>query len=440
MRNVLAHRAAVVGASAMLLLFPFSTAAQADPVTQPDSTTQLSADALPAELVEAITRDLKISPQEYLDRAAKAQELGSYAQDFRAEHPDGFAGAWIGLDGQPVVAVTTTEAAAKAAEAGYTTRIAPVSANGLEKTLSDVNGWIAGLPKDVASQINSASIDVLENRVVIDVVNSPIGQALNLPTLLANVKVMLSPGGGGPVERGPLGGDTYITTVGELPKTPIGEISVCSLGFNGVDDSGQSYNISAGHCNPAEGQPSPVFLPNHQNVDDSQQIGAFSHSSVGNPADKLDYSLIKLNDAGVQAGLDRPTIRGANGTALQITGTARPVVGAPICKSGQTSSFTCGVVAADHVETQLFMADGSNRVINGFAGTACTLAGDSGGAIVTGTLALGITSGSNASGAPNCTEANLVLAPEGGTANLGIPVADIVTAAGSGLQVRTNAD
>ncbi|WP_213576725.1 S1 family peptidase [Rhodococcus sp. USK13] len=439
MRNVLAHRAAVVGASAMLLLFPFSTAAQADPVTQPDSTTQLSADALPAELVEAITRDLKISPQEYLDRAAKAQELGSYAEDFRAEHPDGFAGAWIGLDGQPVVAVTTTEAAAKAAEAGYTTRIAPVSANGLEKTLSDVNGWIAGLPKDVASQINSASIDVLENRVVIDVVNSPIGQALNLPTLLANVKVMLSPGGG-PVERGPLGGDTYITTVGELPKTPIGEISVCSLGFNGVDDSGQSYNISAGHCNPAEGQPSPVFLPNHQNVDDSQQIGAFSHSSVGNPADKLDYSLIKLNDAGVQAGLDRPAIRGANGTALQITGTARPVVGAPICKSGQTSSFTCGVVAADHVETQLFMADGSNRVINGFAGTACTLAGDSGGAIVTGTLALGITSGSNASGAPNCTEANLVLAPEGGTANLGIPVADIVAAAGSGLQVRTNAD
>jgi hypothetical protein len=439
MRNVLAHRAAVVGASAMLLLFPFSTAAQADPVTQPD-TTQLSADKLPAELVEAITRDLKISPQEYLDRAAKAQELGSYAEDFREQHPDAFAGAWIGLDGQPVVAVTTNEAADAAAKAGYDTRIAPVSANGLEKTLSDVNGWIAGLPKDVASQVNSASIDVLENRVVIDVVNSPIGQALNLPTLLANVKVMLSPGGGGPVERGPLAGDTYITTAGELPKTPISEISVCSLGFNAVDDSGQAVNISAGHCNPAEGQPSPVFLPNHQNVDDSQQIGAFSKSSVGNPADKLDYSVIKLNEAGVKAGLDRPAVRGANGTTLEITGTARPVVGAPICKSGQTSSFTCGVVAADHVETQLFVADGSSRVVNGFAGTACTLAGDSGGAIVTGTLALGITSGSNASGAPNCTEANLVLAPEGGTASLGIPVADIVDTLGSGMRVRTISD
>ncbi|MEV0945380.1 S1 family peptidase [Rhodococcus sp. NPDC049939] len=439
MRNVLARRAALAGASAMLLLVPFSTPAQANPVTQ-TQITQLSADELPTDLVDAIARDLKISPQEYLDRAAMAQELGSYAEEFRAQHPEDFAGAWISEDGQPVVAVTTTAAADRARNDGYATRMAPVSADGLEQTLAELNSWIALLPRELASLVNSASIDVLENRVVIDIVNSPLGQALNLPTLLANVKVMLSPGNGGPVEGGPLGGDTYITTAGHLPETPISEIGVCSLGFNGVDGSGQAVNISAGHCNPAEGQPSPVFLPNEQNIDDSTQIGTFAHSSVGDPNDKLDYSVIALNEAGVQAGLDRPAIRGANGTTLQITGIARPVVGAPICKSGQTSSFTCGIVAADHVETQLYVADGVSRTINGFAGTACTLAGDSGGAIVTGTLALGITSGSNASGAPNCTEANLVLAPEGGTASLGIPVADIVSTFGSGLHVRTISD
>lgn len=443
MRNSLALRAAVTGASAMLLLFPFAAAAQADPVTQ-STTTQLSADQLPAELVEAIVRDLKISPEEYLSRAAKAQELGSYAQDFRSAHPDDYAGSWIGLDGQPVVAVTSTEAAQVAAEDGYKTRIAPVSANGLEKTLSDLNGWIAGLPRDVAAQVNSTSIDVLDNRVVIDIVNSPIGRALNLPTLLANVEVMVSPGSG-PVEKGPLGGDTYITTSGALREASLSEISVCSLGFNAVDAAGNSMNISAGHCNPVEGAPSPVFLPNHENIDDSAQIGTFARSSVGNPANGLDFSVIALNDAGVAAGLDRPTIRGANGTTFEITGTARPVVGAPICKSGQSSSFTCGVVAADHVETQLFVADGSSRVVRGFAGTACTLSGDSGGAIVTGTLALGITSGSNSSGAPNCVEANLVLAPEGGTSNLGIPIEDILAEVdassgggiGSGLRIRT---
>ncbi|MFD4369745.1 S1 family peptidase [Rhodococcus sp. NPDC058521] len=435
MRNKLAPRAAAVGASAALLLLSFTGTAQAEPVTQ-TGVDQLSAQELPAELVEAITRDLKISPEEYLDRAAKAQELGSYANDFREQHPDQFAGAWIGLDGKPVVAVTSDEAAGRASAAGYTTRMSPVSANGLEKTLSDLNNWIGGLPKDISSQINSTSIDYLDNRVVIDVVNSPVGQALNLPTLLANVKVMLSPGGGGPVDHGPMGGDTYITTPGEIRDTDIGEISVCSLGFNAVNGSGDAVNISAGHCNPALGQPSPVYLPDPQNIDNSTQVGSFSQSSVGDPANGLDYSVISLNDQGVKAGLDRPTVRGANGTTLQVTGTARPVVGAPICKSGQSSSFTCGIVAADHVETQLHVHDGTTRTIRGFAGTACTLAGDSGGAIVSGTLALGITSGSNSSGAPNCTEANLVLAPDGGTANLGIPIEDIVSEAGNGLRVR----
>ncbi|QNG20164.1 protease [Rhodococcus triatomae] len=438
MRNVLALRAAVVGASAMLLLAPLATAAQAAPTTS--GSTQLDAAELPAELVEAITRDLRISPQEYLDRAARAQELGTYAQNFRSERPEDYAGAWIGTDGQPVVAVTSSEAAEKAAQDGYTTKFAPVSAASLEQTLSELNSWISGLPKDISSQINSASIDVLDNRVVLDVVNSPIGHALNLPTLLANVKVMLSPGQGGPVEPGPLAGDTYITTEHALQDTPTDEITLCSLGFNAVDGDGTPVNISAGHCNPALGANSPVYLPDHADIDASPRIGQFRSSSVGSATDGLDYSVIALNDAGVRAGLDRPAVRGANGTTLTITGTARPVVGAPICKSGQTSSFTCGVVAADHVESQLFVADGTSRLVRGFAGTACTLAGDSGGAIVTGTLALGITSGSNSSGAPNCLEANLVLAPQGGTANLGIPINDIVDAVGTGLTVRTARD
>ncbi len=105
-----------------------------------------------AELIEAITRDLKISPQEYLDRAAKAQELGAYAQEFKSERPGDYAGSWMGLDGQPVVAVTTTEAARIAADDGYRTHVAPVSADTLEKTLADVNGWIAGLPKEILTR------------------------------------------------------------------------------------------------------------------------------------------------------------------------------------------------------------------------------------------------------------------------------------------------
>ena len=60
-----------------------------------------------------------------------------------------------------------------------------------------------------------------------------------------------------------------------------------------------------------------------------------------------------------------------------------------------------------------------------------------GGAIVTGTLALGVISGSNSSGAPDCVEANLVLAPQGGTSSLGIAIQDIE--AETGARVRTGA-
>ncbi len=138
-------------------------------------------------------------------------------------------------------------------------------------------------------------------------------------------------------------------------------------------------------------------------------------------------------------------MRGANGTTLTITGVADPITGAPVCKSGQSSTFTCGFVVADRVETQLYTANGESRTIRGFASSACTLGGDSGGAIVSGTLALGITSGSNAADAPNCNEANVALAPYGGTATLGIPIRAILAdidatsggGVGSGIQVRT---
>ncbi|RVW09307.1 protease [Prescottella agglutinans] len=445
-----ARRAAVVGSSTLLLAAPLTASAHAEPTDPVGSSgagvTQLSADELPADLVEAITRDLQISPQEYLDRAARAQELGSYAADFRAERPEEFAGAWMGLDGHPVVAVTTTEAAQDAARDGYRTHMAPVSLEGLEQSVADFNRWVSDLPREIASQVGSASIDVLNNQIVVDIANSPAGRALDLPTQIANVKVQLSNVGPAPVERTPMGGDTYVTSAKPLGDAPRDEIGICSFGFNGVDRNGNAVNISAGHCDPAQGANAGVYLPNRENLADSLEVGKFARSEIGGN-DTIDYSLIRLNDAGLRVGLDRPVIRGAGGSTLTVTGTAVPVVGAPICKSGQTSSFTCGVVSADRVEAQLMTFDGASHTVRGFAGTACTLAGDSGGAIVTGTLALGITSGSNSSDAPSCAEANMVLAFDGGTSNLGIPIRTILGAAdassggglGAGLSVRTGA-
>ncbi|MEE2034306.1 S1 family peptidase [Rhodococcus chondri] len=427
-----ARRIAVAAASAVLLVGPLTTTAHAAPAEQ------LPAPELPAELVEALQRDLNLSPEQYLERAARAQELGDYARSFRAERPSDFAGAWLGEDGQPVVAVTNSEAARRAQDDGYQATVAPVSADGLEQALAELNRWVSALPRDVSSQVNNTSIDVLNNQIVIDIVNSPVGRALNLPSLIANVQVQLSPGLPAN-DPAPLGGDTYITADGDVRTTPLDRIGICSFGFNGVDGNGDAVNLTAGHCDAVARDQggSTVYLPNRSNIDDSTKIGTFTSSTVGTDS-TLDYGVISLDKAGVDAGLTRPAVRGGNGSTLTVTGTAVPVVGAPVCKSGQSSSFTCGVVAADRIETQLIYANGTASTIRGFATTACTLSGDSGGAIVTGTLALGVISGSNSAGAPDCVEANLVLAPNGGTSSLGISVQDIEAA--TGARVRTAAN
>ncbi|MFQ6328404.1 S1 family peptidase [Nocardia sp. CWNU-33] len=438
MRKLVARSAAVkaaaVGCAATVFLAPFLgiTSASATP-------TQLTAENLPAELVQAISRDLKMTPAEYLERSARAQQLSEYARDFRSERPDSFAGAWIGTDGRPFVAVTSVDAAKIASAAGYQTHLAPVSANALENSLMQLNQWINTLPRELSSTINSVAVDFLNSQLVLSVANTPAGHVLNLPTLIANVKVILSPGSGGPIERRPMGGDTYISAPTSLHDAELRSVDVCSFGFNGVDAAGNALNISAGHCDPNLGkgdQQAGVYLPNVKDIPNSPEVGTFMQAKLGGPT-ALDYSVIKLNERAVRAGMDQPSVRGSNGTTLTITGTADPVTGAPVCKSGQSSTFTCGFVVADRVETQLFTAEGVSKTVRGFASSACTLGGDSGGAIFTGTLALGITSGSNAADAPNCNDANVGLAQYGGTASLGIPIrailADIDASSGGGL-------
>ncbi|WP_405486883.1 S1 family peptidase [Nocardia sp. NBC_00511] len=435
-------RAATIAFASTVLVGPLLSTASAEPAA-PD---QLAAEKLPPELVTAIQRDLNMTPAEYLDRASKAQQLRGYATEFRTQRPDDFAGAWLGNDGKPVLAVTSVDAARIAAADGYQTRLAPISADTLENGADQLERWVSSLPSDISNAINSVAIDFLNSQLVLSVANTPAGHLLNLPTLIANIKVILSPNSGGPVERRPMGGDTYITAPTALSDSALHTVDVCSFGFNSVDSAGNALNISAGHCNPnvEKGAPADVYLPNTKNLLASPQVGSFVTSNLGGRSG-LDYSVIKLNDDAVRGGMDQPSVRGANGTTLTITGVADPITGAPVCKSGQSSTFTCGFVVADRVETQLFTAEGQSKTVRGFASSACTLGGDSGGAIVTGTLALGITSGSNAADAPNCNEANTQLAQYGGTASLGIPVRPILAeidansggGIGSGIQVRT---
>jgi streptogrisin C len=61
-----------------------------------------------------------------------------------------------------------------------------------------------------------------------------------------------------------------------------------------------------------------------------------------------------------------------------------------VCKSGQSTGWTCGRIVARNVTVNY----GDNRIVRGlFQHTACVEGGDSGGANMTGNYARGITSG-----------------------------------------------
>ncbi|MGW6376105.1 Ig-like domain repeat protein [Rhodococcus sp. NPDC055112] len=202
-----------------------------------------------------------------------------------------------------------------------------------------------------------------------------------------------------------MGGQHYFT--GETRNVS------CSFGFNGTNGDGEVVNISAGHCDfhrENVGGLNATKAAMGQNF-----IGEFDKAVV----DGGDYAVIKIYD-GVAKRFQNNLVDTYGGDPLRITGTADPVVGAPACKSGNTTGFTCGKITG----VNEWIINSMVRVPNGFVTTACTIPGDSGGAIVTGTKALGITSATNG----DCDDKSK---------GFGTPINSIL-AATPGLKVRTN--
>ncbi|MFD6353694.1 Ig-like domain repeat protein [Nocardia tengchongensis] len=153
---------------------------------------------------------------------------------------------------------------------------------------------------------------------------------------------------------------------------------LCSLGFNATDGSGHAVAISAGHC---------------AGVGAEAKLGEYPDGTYLGTVDKAvihggDYLLINIDDS-VAKRFENNFVDTHGGDPLPITGTADPVVGAPACKSGRTTGYTCGKVTA--IDQYEFGAGGV-WMSDAIKFDACGRPGDSGSAIVTGTKALGITS------------------------------------------------
>ncbi|NNH75461.1 protease [Nocardia uniformis] len=421
-------RTAAIAAAALLVAGPMATSAHAEP-----------APALPQELINAIQRDLKISPQDYLDRADLAQEVAAFATTAQRQFPQVFAGAWLNEVGKGVVALAQgngLDSAREAAQdAGFEVRNVAKSEAVLRGEKNAFQRWLDEQPESVSKFVRGVVIDTVNNSIAVRADKSD----LPLPGFVdpARVIVMAPPMAGeeADIQRageiagtagGPLAaGDGYASVAGRMSLR-------CSLGFNGSDSAGNTVNITAGHCNPnipaTGGANSPgVYELNGENL--AGQLGSFQKSVLGNQ----DYSIVSINDD-VRDRFANNLVRVPRANPIAVTGVATPVVGAPVCKSGSRTGFSCGVVNAVDQVVQV----GERQLTQSFSANICALPGDSGGPIVTGTMALGISSASSVADYPICEIPNLIGLLTGNTPQLFAQPVSVVLSDNPGLRVRTN--
>jgi hypothetical protein len=229
-----------------------------------------------------------------------------------------------------------------------------------------------------------------------------------------------------------LGGMAYGALVGEVGSQ---RLAMCSVGFSGFNPKGAPASISAGHCSQ-DGDVSKVKIIEQAGPDIPIALGAdlgtFGFSQFGGPGNSPVsgwYEAETIDDLG-NVGTDISVIDKINksldlealvtdwkgvderDSGTKVTGVASAVLGTNICKSGRTTGWTCGTVD----EVGVFVVGGSKgeddiRAVRGFAianpfimapdpfnpGAQIEVfekadRGDSGGSVLAGGNAVGITS------------------------------------------------
>lgn len=107
-----------------------------------------------------------------------------------------------------------------------------------------------------------------------------------------------------------------------------------------------------------------------------------------------------------------------NGSTIAVRGMTNATVGAPICKSGRTTGWTCGKVLAVNYDQGIQGDGGSIITVNSIATSMCMWHGDSGGPAMIGSLAVGINSSGTWS-SQSCSDAQgySAIYPLGGDAD-----------------------
>ncbi|MCD7438173.1 S1 family peptidase [Streptomyces lincolnensis] len=269
------------------------------------------------------------------------------------------AGAWVGDDGKPVVAVTDEEAAAEVERAGAAPKMVSHSMN----ELKSATATLRSAPRVPGT---AWAMDYRTNQVVVRADSTVSADNWSKMTRVAH--------GIGSFVRMERAQGTFTTRINGAQPI-LSTAGRCSAGFN-VTDGRKDFILTAGHCGPTG---SAWFADGGGR----EPVGSTTTQSFpGN-----DYSLVEYS--GGAAGEGASVVAIGDGKGVQITGAADPTVGQRVFRSGSTSGLRDGEVTA--LNATVNYPEGT---VTGLIETnVCAEPGDSGGPMFSEGIALGVTSG-----------------------------------------------
>ncbi|MEU4364458.1 S1 family peptidase [Promicromonospora sp. NPDC023987] len=307
-------------------------------------------------LVAAMERDLNLSATEAVAQIEAQETLADTQRGLEKSLGAAYAGAWVEGTDALHVAVTDAAEAAEVRAAGATPVTVDNSLKALDAWTADLNGALSG-SDDVASY----HVDVETNEIVVSVVD---GAAAEVKVAVAEAGVPASAVSLDEATERPrtfadvIGGEAYF----------INGSSRCSVGFAATGGF-----VTAGHCGSVgstTSEPSGTF-----------EVSEFPGS---------DYGYVSV-DSDTPVGV----VDDWNGGTVAVEGSSPAAVGASVCRSGSTTGWHCGTIEA--LNATVNYAEGS---VSGLIQTdVCAEPGDSGGSLLAGSQAQGMTSG----GSGNCS-------------------------------------
>lgn len=306
-------------------------------------------------LVAAMERDLGLSTTEAVTRLEVQETLAGTQRGLEKSLGASYGGAWVEGADTLYVAVTDAAEAADVRAAGAV----PVA---VDRSLEKLDAWTAELDGVLSpSDVTSYHVDVRTNEIVVDVVE---GAAADVRAAVAEAGVPATAVSLNEATERPrtfadvIGGEAYF----------INGSSRCSVGFAVTGGF-----VTAGHCGSvgaSASEPSGTF-----------EVSEFPGS---------DYAFVSV-DSDTPVGV----VDDYAGGTVAVEGSSPAAVGATVCRSGSTTGWHCGTIQA--LNATVNYAEGS---VSGLIQTdVCAEPGDSGGSLLAGTQAQGLTSG----GSGNCS-------------------------------------